>query len=516
MLWTAWLEQLDSPVWTANPTDQSYQASFVDMQYMTGQLLESWEFPTPNDFVMHVRHGIYWQNISPANGREFDANDIVFHFDRMLGLGDGYTAESPFWTGEETWLSSVQSITATDQWTVDMKWKTANPELVTLILLQAPGAATSIENPEAVKQWGDVTDWHHAIGTGPFILQDYVSGSSATMVKNPNYWQFDERYPENRLPYIDKLTYLIIPDDATAVAALRSGKLDELDNVAYSQVQDIQKTNPKILVNAQPSGNTVTVDPRNDLKPFSDINVRIALQEAMNLPQLASSYYQGTCSPDPSTMTSNYMTGWGWPYDQWPQALKDEYAYNPTNAKQLLANAGYPTGFNTTCIVDNASDLNLVQIVQSMAADIGINMSIQTYDSGTWNNYVITNHKNTGLAIRAYGSLGFNFSPNFQFGRYIAGGTANYMMINDPKFNTYLTRANQATTEDAWKALDTEECMQVAQQHVVISLLLPNIFSLYQPWLKGFSGQYGATWGFGGPELLYFYAARFWVDQSLK
>ena len=69
------------------------------------------------------------------------------------------------------------------------------------------GADRTIENPEAVKQWGDLTDWHHAIGTGPFILTDFVGGSSATLVKNPNYWGYDERYPQNQLPYVDSVKY---------------------------------------------------------------------------------------------------------------------------------------------------------------------------------------------------------------------------------------------------------------------------------------------------------------------
>jgi len=60
-----------------------------------------------------------------------------------------------------------------------------------------------LENPDAVKQWGDVSDWHHAIGTGPFMLKDFVPSSSATLIKNPNYWGHDERHPQNKLPYID-------------------------------------------------------------------------------------------------------------------------------------------------------------------------------------------------------------------------------------------------------------------------------------------------------------------------
>jgi len=65
-----------------------------------------------------------------------------------------------------------------------------------------------LESPDAAKLWGDLNDWHHAIGTGPFILKDFVSGSSMTLIKNPNYWAYDERHPENQLPYMDGLKIL--------------------------------------------------------------------------------------------------------------------------------------------------------------------------------------------------------------------------------------------------------------------------------------------------------------------
>ena len=94
---------------------------------------------------------------------------------------------------------------------------------------------------------GDLNDPKHAIGTGPFICTEFVSGSSLTMSRNPNYWGYDERYPKNQLPYVDKLNFLIIPDLATALAALRTGKVDVMDNVPNTQVQSVAKSNPEIL-----------------------------------------------------------------------------------------------------------------------------------------------------------------------------------------------------------------------------------------------------------------------------
>jgi ABC-type oligopeptide transport system substrate-binding subunit len=68
--------------------------------------------------------------------------------------------------------------------------------------MQAVGSLASIEAHEAVEKWGNLDDWHSAIGTGPFILKDFIPGYSATLVKNPNYWGNDEKNPNNKLPYI--------------------------------------------------------------------------------------------------------------------------------------------------------------------------------------------------------------------------------------------------------------------------------------------------------------------------
>ena len=61
---------------------------------------------------------------------------------------------------------------------------------------------------EVIERYGDYKDWRNVVGTGPFILTDYVEGVSKSYVKNPDYWGFDEKYPENRLPYIDELRAL--------------------------------------------------------------------------------------------------------------------------------------------------------------------------------------------------------------------------------------------------------------------------------------------------------------------
>jgi peptide/nickel transport system substrate-binding protein len=509
-IYTAWMEKLYAEDWLLDPVIFDYKI-LPPAQYLKGHLAESWEFTDPNTYIVHLRKGIHWQNIPPVNGREFTADDVVYHYHRLYGLGSGFTKPAQYHS-TVTAYRSLLSVTAVDRYTVVFKWKTPNPEFImeTMITIHSPTA--SIEAREAVEKWGDLKDWHHAIGTGPFILKDFVSGSSATLVKNPDYWGYDERYSQNKLPYIDTLKILIIPDEEAAMAAMRAGNLDVTDRVSFRQAQAMQKTNPEILQIGYPDSAT-SLDPRNDRPPFNDIRVRKALQSAIDLPTIAKSYYQGSVLPYPCSISSNYMKGWGFPYNDWPQDLKDEYAYNPQAAKQLLADAGYPGGFKTNIVAANTADLDLLKIVKSYFAQVGIDMEIRLMEPAALIAFTQTDQKHDQLAYG--GSLGSGHEPLRQLTRFQTGSSGNpQLKVSDPVFDAFYPGALAATGVDEIKRIFRDANEYVARKHFAISLLQPMRYALYQPWLKGYSGQFGSiSWS---PQSLSFYAARFWIDQTLK
>jgi peptide/nickel transport system substrate-binding protein len=368
-----------------------------------------------------------------------------------------------------------------------------------------------------VEKWGDVDDWHHAIGTGPFILQDVVAGNSATLIKNPHYWGNDERYPQNKLPYADKLKILIITDEAEAIEALRTGKLDAIDSISFKQAQLIKKTNPEILQIPMPMG--ASVDPRNDVMPFNDIRVRKAMQMAIDLPTIAKTHYGGAADPSPSSFSSSAMRtwgkGWGFPYDEWPQDLNDEYTYDPTLAKKLLGEAGYPNGFKTNIVADIAADLELLDIVRGYFAAIGIDMEIRNMESAAWFSFAQVEKKHDQLSYHPDGSLSRSHEPLRQLTMFQTGSPSNpHMAVNDPIYDSFYTKAIAATSVETVKIIFREANEYVARKHFAVSLLQPMHYSLYQPWFKGYHGQFGAiSWS---PPSLSFYAARFWIDHDLK
>ena len=133
-------------------------------------------------------------------------------------MGSGFTERSENALG---W-PQFESITATDEWTVEFKQKEINVGALHAIL---DGSPYFTYPPEVIKEHGDVTNWRNLVGTGPMMLTDWTEGSSITWDKNPDYWGFDEKYPENRLPYLDTIRALIMPEVATHMAAIRRESL---------------------------------------------------------------------------------------------------------------------------------------------------------------------------------------------------------------------------------------------------------------------------------------------------
>jgi len=338
----------------------------------------------------------------------------------------------------------------------------------------------------------------------------------AILMKNYNYWAHDERYPKNQLPYIDTIKYQIIPDDDIALEAMRAGNIDILDLVMPLQAQLLRKTNPEILQIPHPNSDAFTLEPRNDKSPFNDITVRKAMQLAIDLPTIAKSYYRGTVEPYPVMLTSRYMKGWGFPYEQWPQDLKDEYAYNPTMAKTLLAKAGHSEGFKTNVVTDAVKDLDLLKIVQSYFNQVNIDMEINVMDAASFAAFIQKGRKHDQLVHHPPGPLGHTASPFLELTRFLKGED-NLAMVDDPIFNSFLPKAIATTSVDKLKGIIKDANEYVARQHFTISLLQPMYYSLCQPWIKGFNGQHGSTWGYtGGPGMLGFYLSRFWIDSELK
>jgi hypothetical protein len=144
-------------------------------------------------------------------------------------------------------------------------------------------------------------------------------------------------------------------------------------------------------------------------------------------------------------------------------------------------------------------------------------MEIRPMDSTEWIAFVLNGHQHDQLAQRTIAPYGHRHDPVRQMGRLRTGAASNYLMINDAILDSFQPKAIAAASENQVKQLLRDANEYIARQHFAISLLSPGSYTLYQPWLKGFHGQFGAFCSAAGsPQLLFFYPARFWIDKDLK
>jgi peptide/nickel transport system substrate-binding protein len=497
-MWTVdW--KLDRDIW-------GYKTIFIPPEYWAGNLAASWEWPDAQTIIVHLREGIYWQNKPPVNGREFTAEDVQHHYDRMLGIGSGYTAPSPM---NARRMGIIEKVTATDKYTVTIKF--TKPSAIAFLTVSELASQNFIEAPEAVKaEGGLLMDWHNAIGTGPWIVADYVAGAEVDLDRNPNYWGVDERHPQNQLPYADKFKVINIPDQATSLAALRTGKIDLLYELTMDAAANLSKTNPELMQSVLPKSGQ-GADIRIDKAPFDNINVRKALNMALDRPTIARGYFDGSVDGTPAGIISPSFTGYSYSYDQWPQSLKDEYSYNPTGAKKLLADAGFAQGFKTNVVAASNSDVGLMEIIKSQLNDIGVDMEIQLMDPAAFMDYSNA-RKYDALCWNSPGNSGSPSPIQIMLNLHYTGDMGNYAMVSDPAYDAIVDKFNAATTLEEVKSLCMKADKYAIEQHWAL-LTFPIVFiNAYQAYLKGYTGE-SVSGGGSNPVPNW---SRWWVDQSLK
>jgi peptide/nickel transport system substrate-binding protein len=508
--------------YTVNPSIWDFSTGWIPAQYAAGELVQSYTMPNSYTVICTLRSNVYWQNIAPVNGRQFIASDVVAHYDRMLGLGGGFTTIDPFYSGNANWLS-LQSVVPSGNFTVTFNWKQGTSPVEILSVMQAAGADDSIMAPEEIAANTSasqpyITNWRDAVGTGPFMLTDFVDSSSATYVANPNYWGTDLRWPQNKLPYISEEQMLIIPNAPTAEAAMRTGKIDAYLSMPTQDAVNMMKTNPSIVAKQLPQGNELDLAMNLANAPFNNINVRQAIQHAINIPLIAQTYYNGYATPWPASLTENQMAlgGWGDPYPQWPANVQAQYAFDPTEAKQMLTAAGITTPVTYSLILETDADQGLYQIVQSELSAVGINLNISLVQPAAWQSQIITARNYSAFAARNQGLLGVNYDIFHQFVKLTTGYTMDYINLNDSTVNGYYQQALAAQTVAATQQILHDDDLYIASNNFDISVAQPASFNMVQPWIQGDPGAAtlgdavtGAGFGGGVPIAV-------WINPALE
>ena len=509
-------ENLARPNWGLAREELAFNGPYVPLFAFTGELAESWETPDPLTYVFHIRQGVHYA-LDPdseasrlVGGRELTADDVVYTYQRMTARGD--FTERPTISRAAIDLP-WESIEASDKYTVVMRL--TEPSIGALGAIINEGLH-QILPPEVIEQYGDYTDWKNVVGTGPVMLTDYVEGVSKTWTRNPDYWGFDEKYPENRLPYVDQIRAVLIAEEATRISALRSGTIDmiRLSGVEIKSldvVKGLQRTNPDIAIWPfyQRSLDAITLNPQK--APFDDIRVRHALQMALDLETISDTYYGGFADWQPPRFigAKGFYTEW----EEWPAELKQYYTYDPAGAERLLDEAGYPRGadgvrFKFEHQHRDIGDLGYVEIVAGYWADIGVDVTLSIHE---WPTLAATMAERNYESI--YGGMARE-SPDWAMGLYNSDSVRlrTYVGgVENPVLAATQAAYFGATSIDEQMQAASEHGMEVIRHHYVIWGPMAPGYQASQPWVKGFNGETLNTVQYEQNVL-----TRLWIDQDLK
>ena len=505
--------------WTQGPAGDSTYSWLSNGNYAwsskAGSIAESWDIVAPGHLAFKIRQGIHFglnQNSEASrlvNGRELTADDVAYTINREL------TEPTAYWkTAAPQWSASVK-VTVVDKYTIDVAGSEVPNDAYNM------GAYLvdflSILPKEVVQKYGDMKDWRNSTGTGPYFLTDFVSNSSATFQRNPNYWRTDPIGPGkgNQLPYADGVKVLIIPDTSTAISALRTAKIDILPGQTFDDANSIRTTVPQLQeISYIPQGLShinMRLD-KQDL-PYKDIRVRQALMMATDFDSIVSDLMGGEALKEswPITPMPDFKDAY-LPLEEAPASVQELYTYNPDKAKQLLSDAGYPNGFKATITYNNVGSFNVdyLSVVEQMWSKVGVDLTLQPVDFGVYNSI---------WARRDYPDLFYGLMASSGTYRrctnYVGAGAGwNLSWVNDPK--TVEARDQMVTLFNAGDDAGTDKVNRdfmpyVLGQAWVIPTPVQYLHTFWWPWIKGYHGESSPGIINEGQETMYI-----WVDQNLK
>lgn len=216
---------------------------------------------------------------------------------------------------------------------------------------------------EEVEGWGEEFGMH-PISTGPFMISEHVPDQYTKLVKNPNYWGVE--------PYLEGLEYYIITDGAQAINALTTGEIDCSLNVNGKLIQQVQSNGQLALAqNTEPRVSYLGFNLSDPI--LSNLDVRRALSMAIDREQIAKGVYangDGEVSYLPVPLMS-------WGYNKEQEKLAP--AYDVEAAKKLLADAGYPDGFDIVLTTGTADAyIQAATLIQEQLKQLNVNVEIQS------------------------------------------------------------------------------------------------------------------------------------------
>ncbi len=381
-------------------------------------LATSWEISDDGlTYTFHLAEGVTFHD-----GAAFDADDVVFSFNRAMA-DDSVNAQKQL-------FSAIDKVEAKD------------PSTVVVTLKQPAG------NLLFNLGWGDAvivdpasadSNKQTPIGTGPFKFDRWVSGDRIELSRYADYW--------GEPVALQKVTFKFIPDPAAAAAAMLSGDVDAFANFPAPELVPQFESDPRFAVVVGSTEGETILAMNNTKKPFDDLKVRRAVSYAIDRQAIIDGLF-GFGTP----IGTHFA-----PHHPAYVDLVDRYAYNPKKAKELLAEAGYPDGFDTTLKLPPPPYARRGgEIIGAQLAAVGIRAELIPVEWPQWLEQVFRN-TDYDLTIVSH-------TEPMDIGIY--GRDGYYFNYDSAAFKKLLAELNETTDEEKRYALLRQMQEQITEDAV--------------------------------------------------
>jgi peptide/nickel transport system substrate-binding protein len=335
-------------------------------------LATSWKQVSPTVWRFELRKGVQFHDGTP-----FTADDVIFSLARVAGEGSDLKSNT----------SDIKEVRKVNDFAVDIETKLPFPILAdqlstTFMMSRKWCEANQATRPVDRRKGIENAASFRSNGTGPFRLRERQPNVRTTFVRNGNYWgKIDGN--------VQEVIFTPIANDATRVAALLSGEVDVMEPVPVQDIERINgSANAKVMTGPELRTIFLGMDQKRDellyssvkgKNPFKDKRVRQAFYQAIDIDGIQKTVMRGASKP------TALMVGPG--INGFSEAQNKRLPFDPEAAKKLLADAGYPQGFEVTMNCPNDRYVNDGRICQAVAANlsrIGVKINLAAETKGTY------------------------------------------------------------------------------------------------------------------------------------
>jgi peptide/nickel transport system substrate-binding protein len=337
-------------------------------------------------YVFRLRKGIKFHN-----GADLKPEDVVFTLNSAVR--EGFTG-----------FTQISKVEARPDGSIAVSLKAPENDFLPYLTLGIVPA----DNPDREK---------NPIGTGPFAIESYAVQRSLTLVKNPGY-----RQPG--LPHLDRVTYIFTADSEALLLALQAGSIDAA-NITGSIVDQLDPARFDIV--SSPSNAVQLMALNNGVKPLDNLKVRLAINYAVDIPEIIDAAFYGRGEPSGSpvipALSRYYET-----------ALANPYPVDTEKARALLAEAGYADGFPLEITVPSNYTMHVdtAQVIVNQLRKVHIDARIKPVDWATWLADVYRGRKYEATIISLDAST---ISPRAFLSRYRSNAGSNFLNFKNGEFD---------------------------------------------------------------------------------